>query len=76
MAQCPEKELKIIGGFANKKERNINQRTEEIISISKIINAQPVFITDGEKISNNNIPLIRCEDLAKMRNPKEFIAQL
>lgn len=76
MAQCPEKELKIIGGVANKKERNINQRTEEIISVSKIINAQPVFITDGEKISNNNIPLIRCEDLAKMRNPKEFIAQL
>ena len=76
IVQCSEKKLKIIGGVTDKKERNIDQRTEEIISVSKIINAQPVFITDGEKIPNKNIPLIRREDLAKMHNPEEFIAQL
>ena len=76
IAQCSEKELKIIGGVADKKERNIDQRTEEIISVGKIINAQPVFITDGEKIPNNNIPLIHREDLAKMQGLEEFIAQL
>ncbi len=74
IAQCSEKKLKIIGGVAHKKERNVNQRTEEIISVGKIINAQPVFITDGEKIPNNNISLIHCEDLANMHNPEEFIA--
>ncbi|MDH4221385.1 MAG: hypothetical protein OEV19_01425, partial [Candidatus Bathyarchaeota archaeon] len=77
IAQCSEKELKIIGGVADKKERNVDQRTEEIISVGKIINAQPVFITDGEKIpNNNNILLVHREDLAKMRCPEEFIAQL
>ncbi|MFQ5836823.1 MAG: transcriptional regulator [Candidatus Bathyarchaeia archaeon] len=76
IAQCSEKRLKIIGGVADEKERNVDQRTEEIISVGKIINAQPVFITDGEKIPNNNIPLIHREDLAKMRGPEEFIAQL
>jgi predicted transcriptional regulator len=76
IAQCSGKGLKIICGVADEKERNINQRTEEIISISKIINAQPVFITDGEKIPNNNIPLIHREDLAKMYGPEDFIAQL
>jgi len=76
IAQCSGKGLKMICGVADKKERNINQRTEEIISISKIINAQPVFITDGEKIPNNNIPLIHSEDLAKMYGPEDFIAQL
>ena len=76
IAQCSEKKLKIIGGVADKKERNVNQRTEEIISVGKIINAQPVFITDGEKIPNNNISLIHREDLANMHNPEEFIAQL
>jgi len=76
IAQCSEKKLKIIGGVADKKERNVDQRTEEIISVGKIINAQPVFITDREKIPNNNIPLIHHEDLAKMRCLEEFIAQL
>ena len=76
IAQCSEKELKIICGVADKKERNVDQRTEEIISVSNIINAQPVFITDGEKIPNNNIPFIRREDLAKMQDPEDFIAQL
>jgi len=76
IAQCSEKELKIICGVADKKERNVDQRTEEIISVGKIINAQPVFITDGEKIPNNNIPFICREDLAKMQNPEDFIAEL
>ena len=76
IAQCSEKGLKIIGGVADKKERNVDKRTEEIISVGEIINAQPVFITDGEKIPNNNIPLIRHENLVKMRGSEEFIAQL
>ena len=77
IAQCSEKELKIIGGVADKKERNVDQRTEEIISVGKIINAQPVFITDGEKIpDNNDILLVHHEDLAKMRCPEELISQL
>ena len=76
IAQCSGKGIKIICGVSDKKERNVDQRTEEIISISKIINAQPVFITDGQKIPNNNIPLIHREDLAKMHGPEDFIAQL
>lgn len=76
VARCSEKELKIIGGVADKIERNVDQRTEEIISVGKVINAQPVFITDGEKIPNNSIPLIHHKDLVKMRGPEEFIAQL
>ena len=77
IAKCSEKELKIIGGVTDKKERNVDKRTEEIISIGKIINAQPVFITNGEEIPNNNdILLVHCDDLAKMRCPDELIEQL
>ncbi len=77
IAQCSEKELKIVGGVADKKERNVDQRTEEIISVGKIINAQPVFITAGEEIPNNNdILLVHHSDLAKMRCPDELIEQL
>ncbi len=77
IANCSKKEFKIVGGVADKKERNVNHRTEEIISVSKIVNAQPLFITDGERIpDNNNIPLIHHEDLAKMQCLEEFIAHL
>jgi putative transcriptional regulator len=76
IAQCSGKGLKVIGGVADKKERNVDQRTEEIISVGKVINAQPVFITDGKKIPNNSIPLIHHEDLIKMHDPEDFIAQL
>jgi len=76
IAHCSGKDLRIIGGVADKKERSVDQRTEEIISVGKVINAQPVFITDGEKILNNNIALIHHEDLIKMRDPEDFIAQL
>jgi putative transcriptional regulator len=76
IAQCPEESLKIVGGVADKQERNVDQRADEIISVGKVVNAQPVFITDGEKIPNNNIPLIHSEDLMKMHAPEDFLAQL
>lgn len=76
IAQCPEGKLCIIGGVRDKKERNVNQRTEEIISVGKVVNAQPVFITDGEEIPNNNIPSICHKDFAKIRCPEDLVAQL
>ncbi len=76
IVKCSEEGLKIVGGVADTQERNIDQRAEEIISVGKVVKAQPVFITDGEKIPNNNIPLIHREDLMKMRAPEDFIAQL
>lgn len=76
IARCSEKRLNIIGGVADERDRNIDQRTEEIISISRIIEAHSVFITDGEQIPNNNIPLIRHDELAKMKCSEELIARL
>ena len=76
IAHCSEERLNIIGGVADERDQNIDQRTEEIISISRVIEAHSVFITDGEQIPNNNIPLIHHEDLAKMRCPEELIARL
>ncbi len=76
IAQCSQKRSKIVCGVADKKERNVDQRTEEILSVSKIINAHPVFITEGEKTPNSNIPLIHRDDLARMHKPEDFIAQL
>ena len=76
IAQSLDEPLNIIGGVPDEKERNIEQRTEEIVSISEVVNVQPVFITDGQQIPNNNIPLIHHEDLESVGHLKEVISKL
>jgi len=76
MAQCSEESLNILGGVVSRKERNIDKRTEEIMSVSKIVNAQPVLIADGHKTREIDIPFISHEDLEKIKHAGEFIAKL
>jgi putative transcriptional regulator len=72
VAQFSESQLMILGGVISQKERNVEQRTEEIVSVSKVANAQPVLITDGEEFSKG-VPSIRLEDFFKIEDPWEFI---
>lgn len=76
IAQSPDEPLNIIGGVPDEKERSIDQRTEEIVSISNVVNAQPIFVTDGQQIPNNSISLIHHKDLESVKHPKEFISKL
>ena len=76
IAQSLDEPLNIIGGVPDEKERDINQRTDEIVSISKVLNAQPIFITNGQQIPNNNIPMICHKDLQSVECLKEFISKL
>jgi putative transcriptional regulator len=73
IAQFPEEHLNIIGGVTDRKEPNVDRRAEEIISVSKIVEAQPVFITEGQKLQNHDIPLICYDELMKMGRSKDFI---
>jgi putative transcriptional regulator len=75
IAQNPKNHINIIGGVAQEKEENIDQRTKEILSISEIVEAQPVFITDG-KFVPENIPLIHAEELEKTRFLEDLFAKL
>ena len=76
IAQCPKGQLCIVGGVICEKEQNINRRTEEILSVSEVANAQPIFVTDGKKIPNNKIPLIHCEELSQINCPEDLTARL
>jgi len=73
IVQFPEEHLNIIGGVTDGKEQDVDQRTKEIVSVSKVIEARPVFITDGHQAPNNDIPLICYKELMGIRYPKEFI---
>ncbi len=74
VAQFQKEQLSIIGGVTDEGERDVNQRTEEIMSVSEVVNAQPVFITDGKRVPNNNIPLIHSQELTKIKCPEDLMA--
>jgi len=76
IAQCPASRFNIIGGVACAEEKDLDQRTKEILSVGEIVKAQPVFVTDGGLVPNNDIPLIHSEELNKMKQPKDLIARL
>ena len=76
VAQPPEGQLNIIGGVSGERERNIDQRTREILSVGQVVNAQSVFITGGKRIPNNNISLIHRKDLNMIKCPEDLMARL
>jgi len=76
VAQFPEENVNIVGGVTFEKEKSIDQRTGEILSVSEVVKAQPVFVTDGKHVPNNEIPLIRSEDLMRIKCPKDLMACL
>jgi putative transcriptional regulator len=69
-----EGKTKIIGGVANNKERELDQRVNEILSVSNVIQAHPILITEGQKPLNKDIPCIHCEELSKIRDLEDLIA--
>ncbi len=76
VAECPETKLSLVGGVACSSDRNLDARMKEILSVSNIVGARSVFITDGRQIPENDIPLVYHEELAKMKNPKDLMAKL
>jgi len=68
----PEENIKIIGGVANSKETTLNQRVNEILSLSKVVQAHPVLVTEGVKPLNNDIPYVKSDEISKIRCPKDL----
>jgi len=75
IAQFPENGLNVIGGVADTREKDVDRRTMEIMSVSEIVKAQPIFITDRRHIPENNIPLIRQEELLRLRLPEDIFSR-
>lgn len=74
IAQGPENQLNIVGGVNHKNERNVDQRTDEIMSVGEIVGAHPVFVTDGKQTLNNNISTVNCAELMRMNCADDLMA--
>jgi putative transcriptional regulator len=70
----PKERMKIIGGVAIDKEQELDKRIDEILSVSKIIRAHPIFITEGKEPANKEIQCINSEDVSRIKNPEDLIA--
>lgn len=69
----PEEKMKIIGGVANDKERGLNRRIDEILSVSRVVQAHPIFITDKQKPLTKKISCIHSEELSKIKAPEDLL---
>ncbi|MEM3041338.1 MAG: helix-turn-helix domain-containing protein [Nitrososphaerota archaeon] len=75
-AHCSQVDLKIVGGVFNRRERHLKDRIEEILSLSRVVGAEPLLIGDEEIADEGNPPLINHEKLAKIRNMEDLVALL
>ncbi|MEM3579128.1 MAG: helix-turn-helix domain-containing protein [Candidatus Bathyarchaeia archaeon] len=69
----PEESMKIIGGVADNQETALNQRVEEILSLSEVVQAHPVLVTDGWKPRlDKDIPCLNGEKISKIKCPEDL----
>ncbi|MEM2092980.1 MAG: helix-turn-helix domain-containing protein [Candidatus Bathyarchaeia archaeon] len=68
----PEEDIKIIGSVAEEKEAHINKMIDEIIGLSRVVQAQPVLVTEDGRIRKSDIPCISREEISRIRKPEEL----
>jgi putative transcriptional regulator len=69
----PEDRMRIIGGVAGNKELKLDRRVDEILSVSRVVQAHPLLITEDKKPSNKDISCIHSEELSKITSPEDLI---
>ena len=71
--QVSEPRMQIVGGVADAEELELSTRIDEILSVSKVIGARPILISEGPAPYERNIPYIRCEDFSRIKNKEDLI---
>lgn len=59
-------ERPILGAVAMNREKNLEKRTEEILSVCNVVNARPVLITEKPKSFSKNLQCICIDELSSM----------
>lgn len=69
----PEEKMRIIGGVTDHKEPELDRRVSEILSISKVVKAHPILITEGQTPEEKNIPCISYDEFSRIKEPEDLI---
>jgi putative transcriptional regulator len=72
----PDERYVIVGGVAANGEKNLEVRTEEILSVCRVIDAHPVLITEKRAVCNKDVFCVCADELSVMRSPEDLIASI
>jgi putative transcriptional regulator len=72
----PDEECVIVGAVAANGETCLDERTEEILSVSRVINAHPVLITEKREPCRRDVLCVCADELAVMRSPMDLVASI
>ena len=70
----PEEKVQIVGGVAKEKEQDLNRRIDEILSVSRIVKAHPILITENQGLRKKDIQCISSEEFSRINGPEDLIA--
>lgn len=68
-----ENRTKIIGGVAGNKEKDLDRRVDEILSLSKIVQAHPIMIAKDTKLPSKGISCISRDELSRFKSADDLI---
>jgi putative transcriptional regulator len=69
----PDEKMRVIGGVADNRERDLDKRVDEILSVSRIVQARPIMITEGQKLVKRDVSCICSADLSNIRDAEDLI---
>ena len=72
----PEERMRIMDGVAGNREKDLNRRVDEILSVSRVVQARPITITKGEKLPNNDLSCISGDELSKFKEADDLITNV
>lgn len=72
--RVPDEECLIFGAVVTADEKFLDERTEEIVSVSRVVNAHPVLIMEGSGRCRDDVLCVSADELAVMRSPLELAA--
>jgi len=73
---CPKTNFRIIGSFFRKKRQDINNQLEEVMSLSEVIKAKPVFFGVGPGNISHSVSFLDLKELTKLSKKEELLSLL
>jgi putative transcriptional regulator len=76
IAKNHKNQMTLIGAIAHEKEDNFAVKIEDIANLSKIVGAQPIFVTDSDDLYIDSIPLIRRNDFKHIKCCDDLMSRI
>ncbi len=70
----PGENCVIVGAVIADGEDWLDERTEELISVSRVVNAHPVLISEKREVYRDDVHCFRADELGSVRSPLELVA--